>query len=79
VNAYEAVGRDPALQEGPELFFNEPRRRAVAISLSREESFELAGDDAVKNGLFRPTREVFKRGALHAPMALCRPHTYCDQ
>src|SRR5437870_110339 len=38
---------------------------AVAIFLSREESFELLSDDAVEDGFFGSTREVFKRGALH--------------
>jgi hypothetical protein len=70
VNADEAVGRDTAFQERPELLLNELRRRAFAILLSREKRFELFRDYTVQDRFLGLTREVLKRGALHAPGAM---------
>jgi hypothetical protein len=46
---------------------NELPRRPFAMLLSREERFELFSDDVVQDSFVGFTREVFKRGAMHAP------------
>jgi hypothetical protein len=58
VYTQETVRQDAALEERAQLTFYEPRHRTVAAALAGQEGFELRGDDAVEDVLFRIARAV---------------------
>jgi hypothetical protein len=72
MNPNEAVRRDAAFQERPEFPLNKFRDWAFAILPSCQKCFQMLGDHPVENRFFGLTWDVFERGALHAPRALCR-------
>jgi hypothetical protein len=57
-HAQEAVGRDAAVEEAPELALDEARDAAVLLARPGEEGLEVVGDDPVEHGLFGTAREV---------------------
>jgi hypothetical protein len=47
-------------------FLHESRNRTLASLLTREERFQLFGNDAVQNGFFRLAGDIFERSVRHA-------------
>ena len=57
--------RDSVSQVVPELALDKSRYWPLARLLTREEGFQLFGDDAVQNGFFRLARSIFERSVRH--------------
>ena len=60
--------RDTTRQVVPELAFHKSWNRMLACLLTREERFQLFGDDAVENSLFRLAGNIFEGTVQHAAL-----------
>jgi hypothetical protein len=58
VKPQETVRENAAIQEGSEFLLDESGDRTLTLLLSREERFQLSGDDLIEHGRFRIPRRV---------------------
>lgn len=67
-------GENSAVEERTEFLLDEPRDWTVMLLSPGEERFELFGDDAVQQRLFRMVRCIFKTRSQHNPAGLATRH-----
>ena len=71
--AHEAVRQDAAIQERSQFLFDKPGYEAIAFHSPRQERFQMACHNTIKNRRFRISRNIRRSTFAHGE-SLFRRH-----